>query len=969
MLKKRRRTVRNIFVLSIICLLCVTNVYAQLANPIVVTGVVTDNTGDAELSDVSIRVFQDSALVAHGITTNTNQITDRNSGIVFSAKVGQTAYNITIPNPGMYTFEFAKKGYVTERLQYTIPEFHSGKNVKRWRMPTVSLQNEGRERYVDTAIVKASKVLMVYRGDTIVYNADAIELSESSMLERLMEKLPGIELRNSQLFVNGQYVRRLLIDGSELFHGNSAVALKNLPAYTVERVKVYGMEKDGAYLLTDAERRIAENRELVVDVRLKREYAYGWIANAEAGYGLPKNRYLCRAFGLLFNTSSRLVSFINLNNLNNESGTDTSGKWSEKQWFAGDLPQGLKKHIYGGTELSRSKGSGKTSYYANLSFHNTCTDIFEESSTTSFLSESDVYGRMRRTVASSNWEIKYNSEVKIPMKRLFLSNKTTISYTRNKSDGTTLSAQFNMLPIEDQRGCCLDSLFNYVPSKQLYDATVYRLFELFQGHYNQLRAQTEIGGRYRIGSSAHRLDFNLQARGSRTNSYNFSDYNLFYRGGSDYRLRYTSTPENNYSLQGTLSYKLPLRPTSSFSLSIELKSDKTYNSGIRNAYRFDRLPEDGIPTFGTLPSMSGWKELSIDQTGLYNSGKHSFNTRLSSTTLYTFSQKRYITFGIATSYSRRTLKDTRLVSTSGRISKSYVFVHPSIAIQMDSWNFSYRMGNVIPDISLAGSIQDTYNPLLIQEGNPKLKTTQQHLLACSYRGTIKKTSVMSYLFYELFRHSVAMDRYYNKEIGSLRYCPHNIEGNWRSGIENNIIFPISAKNTLDFRHATYYHHSVDYVDGSRSRVNNISSSFNLSYTMRPLKKTHIKVSGGVDWNHADSKRPRFHTRNSFDVNYGLSLNTILPLEFHINTSLRMNSRYGYDDHSMNDNILLWNVSLDRSIGKSLSIKAEMSDILNQVNSVRRVLNSQGIVETWTNTLPRFFMIQLVYRFNKSPKVQ
>lgn len=228
---------------------------------------------------------------------------------------------------------------------------------------------------------------------------------------------------------------------------------------------------------------------------------------------------------------------------------------------------------------------------------------------------------------------------------------------------------------------------------------------------------------------------------------------------------------------------------------------------------------------------------------------------------------------------------------------------------------------------------------------------------------------MSYLFYELFRHSVAMDRYYNKEMGSFRYCPHNIEGNWRSGIENNIIFPISAKNTLDFRHATYYHHSVDYVDGSRSRVNNISSSFNLSYTMRPLKKTHIKVSGGVDWNHADSKRPRFHTRNSFDLNYGLSLNTIMPLEFHINTSLRMNSRYGYDDHSMNDNILLWNVSLDRSIGKSLSIKAEMSDILNQVNSVRRVLNSQGIVETWTNTLPRFFMIQLVYRFNKSPKVQ
>ena len=43
------------------------------------------------------------------------------------------------------------------------------------------------------------------------------------------------------------------------------------------------------------------------------------------------------------------------------------------------------------------------------------------------------------------------------------------------------------------------------------------------------------------------------------------------------------------------------------------------------------------------------------------------------------------------------------------------------------------------------------------------------------------------------------------------------------------------------------------------------------------------------------------------------------------------------------------------------------DILGQISNVRHVLNAQGRTEMWYNTLPRYFMFHVSYRFNKKPK--
>ena len=55
--------------------------------------------------------------------------------------------------------------------------------------------------------VKATKIKFYHKGDTLVYNADAFQLSQGSMLDGLIRQMPGVELKDDgRIYVNGKYV-------------------------------------------------------------------------------------------------------------------------------------------------------------------------------------------------------------------------------------------------------------------------------------------------------------------------------------------------------------------------------------------------------------------------------------------------------------------------------------------------------------------------------------------------------------------------------------------------------------------------------------------------------------------------------------------------------------------------------------------------------------------------------------------
>ncbi|MDE5739883.1 MAG: hypothetical protein K2H92_06185, partial [Bacteroidaceae bacterium] len=197
--------------------------------------------------------------------------------------------------------------YSTHSLKYV------GKN-RTADLPIIYLKRRGSftDRLLDDMEVTATKVKMFYRGDTIVYNADAFNVANGSMLSALIRQMPGTELRrNGEIFVNGRKVDNLLLNGKDFFRGNSKLMLENLPYYTVKEIKVYEQMPEKAVVLHDDK----AEKDFVMDVNLKKEYSTGYMANVEVGAG-TEDAYLARLFGLRFTNGSRFAVAGGMNNLN-----------------------------------------------------------------------------------------------------------------------------------------------------------------------------------------------------------------------------------------------------------------------------------------------------------------------------------------------------------------------------------------------------------------------------------------------------------------------------------------------------------------------------------------------------------------------------------------------------------------------------------------------------------------------------
>lgn len=193
-------------------------------------------------------------------------------------------------------------------------------------------------------VVKGTRIKMVYKNDTIVYNASAFQLPKGSMLDALIRQMPGVELKDDgTILVNGEKVDFLTLNGKDFFKGKNKVMLENLPMYAVENVKVYRKSTEKSEWLG----REVEKKNFVMDVHLKREYNQGYMANAEAASG-TKDRYTGRLFGLRFTDASRLSAFVNTNNVNETRRPGQNGEWTPDK----ALGNGMNKTVNAGFDLN-----------------------------------------------------------------------------------------------------------------------------------------------------------------------------------------------------------------------------------------------------------------------------------------------------------------------------------------------------------------------------------------------------------------------------------------------------------------------------------------------------------------------------------------------------------------------------------------------------------------------------------------
>ena len=232
-----------------------------------------------------------------------------------------TIYFINVPRRAeSYIIRVQKDGYDDGWAKVSVPKGYKEKvlmvpmvNMRKSIMKTVDLKE---------VVVKATRIKVKMRGDTLVYDATAFQLPEGSMLQHLIEQLPGARMTDAgEIFINGRKIDELTLNSRTLFKGNKKVLLENLPYFTVKELKVF--ERQSLYSAMRGEK--DENPEYVMDVNLKDEYSVGIIANAEAAGGTHE-RYQTRAFGLLLTNTLAIGGFGNMNNVNDGSRATAQGQ-------------------------------------------------------------------------------------------------------------------------------------------------------------------------------------------------------------------------------------------------------------------------------------------------------------------------------------------------------------------------------------------------------------------------------------------------------------------------------------------------------------------------------------------------------------------------------------------------------------------------------------------------------------------
>ena len=168
---------------------------------------------------------------------------------------------------GEYSFHIEMMGYVPVVK----------KNYFRERiveMGTILLRPD--EKFLKAAVVTDVGNPIVVKQDTVEFNASSFRVGANAMLKDLISRMPGMEItEDGKVKFNGETIDKLTVGGRTFFFDDQSMALNNLPASVVDKVRVIDRESESARAsgVQDG------SREKVLDVALKKEYEEGWFGN------------------------------------------------------------------------------------------------------------------------------------------------------------------------------------------------------------------------------------------------------------------------------------------------------------------------------------------------------------------------------------------------------------------------------------------------------------------------------------------------------------------------------------------------------------------------------------------------------------------------------------------------------------------------------------------------------------------
>lgn len=923
---------------------------------------------------------------------------------------------------GKYSLIINRDGY--EPLRHDFNVASEGQDVVYLRS---LFMEKRRENHLNEVEVLGTAIKMVMKGDTVVYDSRAFKLAEGSTLDALVRQLPGATLADDgSITVNGKKVNSLLLNGNDFFQGDADVALKNLPAYTVDKIKVYdkAAKDDNLTLASQKLSDSPQDENLVMDVTLKKEFSMATIFNVEGGYGPgiysdkdPKkfdNRYIGRAFVIGFGKDYRWSAYGNANNIRNTS----KARSSNKDWGYGWTPDGELQVAMGGFDMFYQPNK-KLELGLDFLYTDERIDKEEKVSRTDFYTTGNLYRRTfidrfeRRNHLEGSASLRYSGD------NINIYFAPRVDWMRTDAQEYQYSANFNRNPFEGSRGAAIDSLFapgsGLVPSPELIKSVTSSTYTAVNGDPQswpyQLRFNASLSVRWL--PKKWRGSLNLYASAN--------DQNSTVRRGTLYDQPYMAdagaTPLRRSQWVDNRERRTNVESSLEFDWNKRFMSEtrmRTLTAKPKVAWEMDRNKADNAQTFelmlqGMDPKSSPLPSVTAPEniTPLIDA-ENTLNSLFLSNNMVASASISYVSELIAPSDS--VFNPTYRVSVNYSHTESFRNLHYDKPYLQEP--FRYRVNDVdgtqyanagvglssnnklhyfsiSADYSYSTSTLDLFtmlptvnssdplNVYLGPESGSSLPRPASHRVFGYgyYYGNKSHMSANMWLSYYSRRNRTAQTAVFNPSTGITTHRPIAVNGNWETSVRCGVNRQFGPGECWSVRLNLGYEHtnSVDYTSSIgepvRSLVVTDDVDGDLSVTYKLKNGTAFSVSGGTDWQHSRSPRVDFRTISAWKSRVQAGITFYLPWQIEGETKLRTHFRRGYEDSALNTTEWIWNASVQKSFIKgALTTKVEAVDILGQLSSVSYYVNAQARTERWTNSLPRYVMLTVSYRFNFTPKV-
>ena len=880
-----------------------------------VTGSVVEQGSDTPIEQATVRLLnvKDSAMVR---------------GVVSARNGSFTLKNV---KKGSYLLHITFIGYDPLYQPLQITGKKNPVNVGKLELSDGAIE-------LGEAVVIGKAPEVTVRNDTVEYNADSYKVTEGSVLEDLLKKMPGVEVDSEgKITVNGKEVKKVMVDGKEFFSDDPKVASKNLPAKMIDKLQVLDKKSDMAQMtgFDDGE------EETVINLTVKPGMKQGWFGNAYGGYG-SKDRYEGNAMVNRFVNNDQITFMGGANNTNNMGFSDLASTMFSGMGGGGGrrggfgAGSGITSSGNAGLNFSKEFKPDKLTLGGNTRYSHSDNDARSKSDRQNILpgdsSSYDNSEAMSRT-KSDNFGVDFRLEWKPDtMTQLIFRPSFSFSHSMNDnfSDATTLDNERDTVNTNKSS--------NYSESNG-YNLNASIDFSRKLNNKGRVFSATLSGG----NSDSYSDGMN------RSDIVYFNQTDALKNSIIDQRSRYDN---KGFNYRAYVSWVEPIGHNNFIQATYSISQRK--QEALKNVYNQDA---DGI--YNVLDSAYS------------QSYRNNFISQRASLSFKSQRAKFNYTIGLNLDPSYSSSENFVGDTTLSKITRKVFNLSPMAQFnymfdKRTNLRIMYNGRTSQPSMTQLQPVADISDPTNITIGNPDLnpRYTNNVFIRFQQFTPEKQRAFMimangSYIINDIVSYTS-----YNQETGVKTTTYKNVNGNYSGNVRMMLNTPLKNKKfSINSMTMASFANSNGYINEEKNTNRNLILSERGGIDFRS-SYLDLGVNGNIRYNATSNSLQKENNQNTFNYGAGGYTTIYLPLNFKIESDVNWSTNSGYGD-GFKQNEVLWNASASKSFLKNNqgTLRFKIYDILQQRSNISRSITASYIQDSEYNTLGSYFMVHFIYRFS------